>query len=89
MADLIQVPYQELSQRAARIRQQAELVDGEINNLSNVVDSIQWIGTRAQRFFAMWDEAEPEMRSWVQILRSFADDLDNQARRMQAADQDF
>ena len=89
MADLIQVPYTELFQRAARIRQQADIVNSEIENLAGVVDSIQWIGTRAQRFFGMWNEAEPEMRSWVQILRSFADDLDNQARRMQAADEAF
>jgi WXG100 family type VII secretion target len=89
MADIIQVPYTELFQRAARIRQQADLVNSEIETLAGVVDSIQWIGQRAQRFFAMWEEAEPEMRSWVSILRSFADDLDNQGRRMQAADEQF
>lgn len=89
MADLVQVPYTELFQRATRIRQQADLVNSEIENLASVVDGIQWIGTRAGRFFSMWAEAEPEMRSWVQILRSFADDLENQARRMQAADEAF
>ncbi|HLU08165.1 MAG TPA: WXG100 family type VII secretion target [Oceanobacillus sp.] len=89
MSDLIQVPYTELFQRATRIRQQADIVSSEIENLAGVVDGIQWIGQRAERFFNMWAEAEPEMRSWVQILRSFADDLENQARRMQAADEAF
>jgi WXG100 family type VII secretion target len=89
MADLIQVPYTELFQRAARIRQQAETVRGEIRTLQETVDSIQWIGTRAERFFAMWDEARPEMESWVTILESFASDLENQARRMQQADEAF
>lgn len=53
MADLIQVPYTELFQRATRIRQQAEIVRGEIRTLQETVDSIQWIGTRAERFFGM------------------------------------
>ena len=89
MADLIQVPYTELFQRATRIRQQAETVRGEIRTLQETVDSIQWIGNRAERFFGMWDEARPEMESWVTILESFASDLENQARRMQQADEAF
>jgi hypothetical protein len=37
----------------------------------------------------MWEEARPQMQNWVTILESFASDLENQARRMQTADESF
>jgi WXG100 family type VII secretion target len=89
MPDIVKVPYTELFQRAASIRQQADAVRREITNLSETIGSIEWIGSRADRFFRMWDEALPEMQSWVTILESFATDLENQARRMQSADEAF
>lgn len=89
MPDIVKVPYTELFQRAASIRQQADAVRREITNLSETIGSIEWIGSRADRFFRMWDEALPEMQSWVTILESFATDLENQARRMQSADESF
>jgi WXG100 family type VII secretion target len=89
MSDLIRVPYTELFQRAASIRQQAEIVRQEINTLNETVQSINWMGRRAERFFNMWEEARPQMQNWVTILESFASDLENQARRMQTADESF
>ncbi len=89
MSDIIRVPYTELFQRAAAIRQQAEVVRQEINTLDETVTSIDWMGQRAQRFFNMWEEARPQMQQWVTILESFATDLENQARRMQTADEAF
>ncbi len=89
MSDIIRVPYTELFQRAAAIRQQAEVVRQEINTLDETVTSIDWMGQRAQRFFNMWEEARPQMQQWVTILESFATDLENQARRMQTADESF
>jgi WXG100 family type VII secretion target len=89
MTDFIKVPYTELYQRANRIRQQAEIVRAEIQTLAETVDSVQWMGRRAEKFFAMWEEARPEMESWATVLESFANDLENQARRMQAADESF
>jgi WXG100 family type VII secretion target len=89
MSDLIKVPYVELFQRAQRIRQQADTVRSEIQALNDTVESVQWMGKRAERFFAMWEEAKPEMENWVLILETFANDLENQARRMQAVDESF
>jgi WXG100 family type VII secretion target len=89
MSDFVKVPYAELLQRAARIRQEAEIVRAEIQTLKETVESIQWIGKRAEKFFALWDETRPEMENWVQILETFANDLEDQARRMQAADEAF
>ncbi|KXK24674.1 MAG: hypothetical protein UZ15_CFX003000183 [Chloroflexi bacterium OLB15] len=89
MSDIIRVPYTELFQRAASIRQQAEVVRQEISTLDETVTSIDWMGQRAQRFFNMWEEARPQMQQWVTILESFATDLENQARRMQTADESF
>ncbi len=89
MSDIIRVPYSELFQRAASIRQQAEVVRQEINTLDETVTSIDWMGQRAQRFFNMWEEARPQMQQWVTTLESFANDLENQARRMQTADESF
>jgi len=89
MSDLIKVPYVELFQRAQRIRQQADTVRSEIQALNDTVQSVQWMGKRAERFFAMWEEAKPEMENWVLILETFANDLENQARRMQAVDESF
>jgi WXG100 family type VII secretion target len=89
MSDMIRVPYTELFQRAATIRQQADAVRNEINTLNETVESINWMGRRAERFFNMWADARPQMERWVQILESFATDLENQARRMQTADEAF
>jgi WXG100 family type VII secretion target len=89
MSDLIRVPYTELFQRAASIRQQAEAVRNEINLLNTTVAEIHWMGQRAQRFFDMWEDARPQMENWVTVLENFAIDLENQARRMQAADESF
>ncbi|MDX2161455.1 MAG: WXG100 family type VII secretion target [bacterium] len=89
MTDTIRVPYTELLQRAARIREQADAVRREITTLGQTVDGIEWIGSRAARFFGMWAEARPEMERWAAALDGFADELEAQARRMQAADDAF
>lgn len=89
MSDTIRVPYTELFQRAARIRQQADALRAEIRTLSETVDSVLWMGKRADRFFGMWAEAKPEMENWVAVLENFATDLENQARRIQAVDDGF
>jgi WXG100 family type VII secretion target len=87
MSDLVKVPYTELFQRAARIRQEADTIRAEIKTLHSTVDSIQWIGKRADRFFTLWNETLPEMEQWVAILEGFANELEDQARRMQIADE--
>jgi WXG100 family type VII secretion target len=89
MTDLIKVPYSELYQRAARIRQEADAVRGEIQLLTETIESLQWMGKRADKFFAMWQETKPEMETWVQTLDNFANSLEAQARSMQAADEGF
>jgi len=87
MSDLVKVPYTELFQRAARIRQEADTIRAEIKTLHTTVDGIQWIGKRADRFFSLWNETLPEMEQWVAILEGFANELEDQARRMQIADE--
>jgi WXG100 family type VII secretion target len=87
MSDLVKVPYTELFQRAARIRQEADTIRAEIKTLRSTVDSIQWIGKRADRFFTLWNETLPDMEQWVTILDGFANELEDQARRMQIADE--
>jgi WXG100 family type VII secretion target len=89
MADLIKVPYSELFQRASVIRSKADLVRGEIKKLDGTVANIQWMGQRAQKFFDMWAQAKPDMEAWATILDNFANDLETQARKMQAADERF
>ena len=89
MSDFVKVPYAELYQRAARIRQEAQAIRVEIQTLSETIENIQWIGKRADRFFGLWDDTRPEMETWVRILETFADTLEDQARRMQAADEAF
>lgn len=89
MADYVKVPYAELLQRAARIRQEAETVRTEIRTLRESIESIEWMGKRADRFFQLWHETLPEMENWVMILETFANELEDQARRMQAADEAF
>ncbi|MBK9745600.1 MAG: WXG100 family type VII secretion target [Anaerolineae bacterium] len=89
MSDLIRVPYTELLQRAARIRQETETIRAEIQRLRGTVDSIHWIGRRAERFFSVWGETVTEMEEWVTILEGFATELEQQARRMQIVDESF
>ncbi len=89
MSDLIKVPYTELFQRALRIRQEADTIRTEIETLKSTVEGIQWIGKRADRFFVLWNETLPEMEQWVMILEKFAAELEDQARRMQLADEAF
>jgi WXG100 family type VII secretion target len=89
MNDLIKVPYIELFQRAARIRDEASAVRAETQTLKGTVESLQWMGKRAERFFSTWNETVPEMENWANILENFADELEDQARRMQAADEAF
>lgn len=89
MSDFVKVPYVELLHRASRIRQEAERVRAELLNLTRTVESIHWMGKRAERFFAMWEEARPQMENWAKTLESFADELEHQARRIQAADEAY
>ena len=89
MSDFVKVPYAELYQRAARIRQEAQAIRAEIQTLLETIESIQWMGKRADRFFTLWHETRPEMENWVRTLETFADMLEDQARRMQAADEAF
>lgn len=89
MSDFVKVPYAELLQRAARIRQEADSIRIEIKTLRDTVESIQWMGKRADKFFMLWNESHPEMENWVTMLENFAADLEDQARRMQAADETF
>ena len=87
MSDFVRVPYAELYQRAARIRQEADAVREEIRRLEETVASIQWIGKRAERFFTLWEKTRPEMEAWAVTLEAFANSLEAQARRIQAADE--
>lgn len=89
MSDYIRIPYAELFQRASRIRHEAETIRLEIKVMRESIESIEWIGKRADRFFALWHETLPEMESWVLTLDQFADELEDQARRIQAADEAF
>jgi WXG100 family type VII secretion target len=89
MSDYVRIPYAELFQRASRIRQEAETIRLEIKVMRESIESIEWIGKRADRFFALWHETLPEMESWVLTLDQFADELEDQARRIQAADEAF
>ena len=47
------------------------------------------MGKRAERFFTLWNETIPEMERWVATLQGFAGELEDQARRMQLADESF
>jgi WXG100 family type VII secretion target len=89
MSDLIKVPYTELMQRASAIRQEAEATRAELQSLRQAIESIQWMGKRADRFFTMWEQSRPEMENWVLLLENLATSLEIQARRMQAADEGF
>jgi WXG100 family type VII secretion target len=89
MSDWVRVPYAELVHRASRIRQEADTIRAEIRTLKTAVESVQWMGRRAERFFTVWNETVPEMEQWVAILESFASELEDQARRMQLADESF
>lgn len=89
MVDYVKVPYAELLQRAARIRQEADTIRAEMKTLRETIESIEWMGKRADRFFQLWHETLPEMEQWVMILETFAAELEDQARRMQAADEAF
>ena len=89
MSDWVRVPYAELVHRASRIRQEADTIRAEIRTLKSAVESVQWMGRRAERFFTVWNETVPEMEQWVAILESFAGELEDQARRMQLADESF
>lgn len=89
MSDWVRVPYAELVHRASRIRQEADTIRAEIRTLKAAVESVQWMGQRAERFFTVWNETVPEMEQWVAILESFASELEDQARRMQLADESF
>ena len=55
MPDIVKVPYSELFQRAASIRQQADAVRREVVSLSETIGGIEWMGSRAERFFRMWE----------------------------------
>lgn len=89
MTDLVKVPYTELLQRATRIRQEADTIRTELKTLKDTVDSLEWLGKRADRFFTLWRETIPDMETWIMILDNFATELEEQARRMQAADESF
>ncbi len=89
MADYVKVPYAELLQRAARIRQEADAIRAEMKTLRETIESVEWMGKRADRFFTLWNETLPEMENWIAILETFAAELEDQARRMQAADEAF
>ncbi|MEL6148702.1 MAG: WXG100 family type VII secretion target [Chloroflexota bacterium] len=89
MTDYVKVPYVELLQRAARIRQEAETIKAEMRTLRDTIEGLEWMGKRADRFFSLWNETLPEMEQWVMILETFATELEEQARRMQAADEAF
>jgi WXG100 family type VII secretion target len=89
MSDFIRVPYAELFQRAARIRQEAEAMRAEILRVKAQIEGLHWMGQRAERFFVAWAEALPDMERWVSVLDAFAEELEDQARRMQLADDSF
>lgn len=86
---IIKVPYPELYQRSATIRSQAEIVRQEIQSLDAQMQSLEWMGNRASHFQQNWNNAKPQMVKWAEALEAFADDLHNQAQRMERADNNF
>lgn len=77
------VPVPELFQRSAALKEQAQLVRTTINNIDTTVKSLEFMGKSATKFFNEWDAAMPQMRNWADIVDAFADDMHDQAKRME------
>ena len=77
-----------LRQQAAVIADNADVVQSQVSASAAEVDALRhtFLGNRARKFFAAFDNARQDMERWDDIVRSFAAELEAAAARLEAAD---
>jgi hypothetical protein len=73
-----------LHDHASIIRDQINIVNGEIKSLTDTVASLEWMGQRKDRFSRMWDDTAHKMAGWAHSAGLAADELDREAEGLKA-----
>lgn len=73
---------------ATEIETQATVVRNEVQQIADLLATLRqtFLGDRAADFFQKFDQAHQQMGQWDELVRSFANELNEAAARYDAAD---
>ncbi len=88
MAYTIRLTPPDIRRRADVINQNADIVRREVENIQVLLNGLRptFLGNKADRFFKAFDQERANMEQWDDIVRSFAEELRQVAKRMEIAD---
>jgi len=79
---------EEMRRGGNTIKENAEIIQREVLRVDELLQPLRssFLGNRAKDFFQKYDQAKVDMDAWDEIVLSFADELLEAARRLEAAD---
>lgn len=88
MAKILITP-EEVDQVSSQFKQSAEQSQQLVDHLKSAVEGMQgqWEGMTQQRFFQEFQEAQTQMRSFVDLLNNVSTELSQIAERFRQVDQ--
>lgn len=89
MAGRITISPEHVEQIAKQFKQSSEESRQIVSNLTSVVQSMEseWEGVTKQRFIKEFQEADKQMKSFVQILDSISEELISISQKFRSIDQ--
>jgi len=88
MANTIRLTPSDLRSRASEIQRNSEVVKREVEEITRLLESLKptFLGESAQAFFKDFNNARGDMDNWDDIVRSFANELNDAANNLERAD---
>lgn len=79
---------EEMRRGGNTIKENAEIIQREVQRVNDLLEPLRnsFLGNRARDFFQKYDQAKTDMEAWDEIVLSFAEELLEAARKLEAAD---
>lgn len=88
MANQIRITPDQMRQRASEYRGQADVVNGVIAKMDNLLQALQgeWEGAASESYAARYQELKPGFQKAEMLIREIAQALDSTARIVEETD---
>ena len=89
MAGQIRITPEQMNQRAAQYRTQADTVNGVISQMDRLLVQLQteWEGAASQAYADRFQQLKPGFQKAEALIREIAASLDTSAKKLQETDQ--
>ncbi len=88
MSYTIRLTPTQLRSKAQDIESNSKIVQSQVSSIGDIVVQLQatFLGETASKFFQEFNKARENMERWDDVVRSFATEIEEAARKLEAAD---